>query len=92
MFQHKDMPNTAATVMGNVSRNDQASASVQWKPKEPIPHHASTAAHILTSVLQCCPVKRQRQAKKVMPKDVTALQISGEDGSWTDSQKWRTGD
>jgi len=36
-------------------------------------------------------VKRQRQAKSVIPKDEKALQASGEDGSWTDSQKWRTG-
>jgi hypothetical protein len=31
----------------------------------------------LTSTLLCCPVKRQRQAKKVIPKEENALHISG---------------
>ena len=67
------MPSTAATVMGKESRKDQASLSVQWNPKEPIPHHANTAAQTLMSALPCCPVNRQRQAKKVMPKEEMAL-------------------
>jgi len=36
-------------------------------------------------------VKRQSNAKSVIPREEKALQYSGEQGSTTDSQKWRIG-
>ncbi len=54
-------------------------------------HHASTPAHILTRALLWWPVKRQSNAKSVISREEKALQYSGEQGSTTDSQKWRIG-